>query len=87
MSSTITVRNLDDDIKQALRERAAKRGVSMEQEVRAILREATTEEPARKRPDESFMESINRLKAKYGAFDLDIPPRSLASREPPSIDR
>jgi plasmid stability protein len=85
--STITVRNLDDDIKQALRERAARRGVSMEQEVRAILRDATAGHPTEKRIDESFMESINRLKAKYGAFDLDIPPRSLASREPPSFDR
>lgn len=85
--STITVRNLEDNVKQALRERAAKRGVSMEQEVRAILREVTTEEPAKKRSDESFMESINRLKAKYGAFDLDIPSRSLASRESPSFDR
>lgn len=85
--STITVRNLDDDIKQALRERAAKRGVSMEQEVRAILRDVTAGQPTEKRSDESFMESINRLKAKYGAFDLDIPPRSRASREPPSFDR
>ena len=34
---TLTIRNLDDNVKQALRERAAKRGVSMEQEVRDIL--------------------------------------------------
>ena len=31
---TLTIRNLDDDVKQKLRERAAERGVSMEQEVR-----------------------------------------------------
>jgi plasmid stability protein len=37
--STITIRNLDDSVKQVLRERAAARGVSMEQEVRDSLRE------------------------------------------------
>jgi len=39
--STITIRNLDDSVKQVLRQRAAARGVSMEQEVRDVLREAT----------------------------------------------
>ncbi|TIV98261.1 MAG: plasmid stabilization protein, partial [Mesorhizobium sp.] len=34
---TITVRNLADDVKQRLRERAAARGVSMEEEAREIL--------------------------------------------------
>ena len=33
----IVVRNLDDDIKQRLKKRAAKHGVSMEAEVRLIL--------------------------------------------------
>ncbi|RUU14580.1 plasmid stabilization protein, partial [Mesorhizobium sp. USDA-HM6] len=34
---TITVRNLADDVKQRLRERAAARGVSMEEEARDAL--------------------------------------------------
>ncbi|RUU31895.1 hypothetical protein EOC93_31560 [Mesorhizobium sp. M6A.T.Ce.TU.002.03.1.1] len=34
---TLTIRNLDDDLKQKLRERAAKHGVSMEQEARSLL--------------------------------------------------
>ncbi|MCF6100715.1 FitA-like ribbon-helix-helix domain-containing protein [Mesorhizobium muleiense] len=37
--STITIRNLDESVKQVLRERAAARGVSMEQEARDALRE------------------------------------------------
>ncbi|TIM53325.1 hypothetical protein [Mesorhizobium sp.] len=37
--STITIRNLDERVKQVLRERAAARGVSMEQEARDALRE------------------------------------------------
>lgn len=34
---TLTIRNLDDDVKQRLRERAAARGVSMEQEARDLI--------------------------------------------------
>jgi antitoxin FitA len=37
--ATLTIRNLDDEVKRALRRRAADHGVSMEQEVRTILRE------------------------------------------------
>lgn len=35
--ATLTIRNLDDRVKQALREQAARHGVSMEEEVRRIL--------------------------------------------------
>ena len=37
---TITVRNIDDNLKQRLKAQAAKHGCSMEEEVRRILREA-----------------------------------------------
>ena len=37
--ATLTIRNLDEEVKRALRRRAADHGVSMEQEVRTILRE------------------------------------------------
>ena len=35
--ATVTVRNLDDGVKQALRERAARHGISMEEEIRSVL--------------------------------------------------
>lgn len=38
--ASITVRNLDDDVKTDLRQRAADNGRSMEEEVRLILRKA-----------------------------------------------
>jgi len=38
MSSALTIRNLGDDVKRALRRRAAEHGVSMEQEARDALR-------------------------------------------------
>ncbi len=38
--AALTIRNLDDAIKQSLRIRAAQHGVSMEEEARRILRQA-----------------------------------------------
>jgi len=85
---TLTIRSLDDRTKQKLRERAASRGVSMEREIRAILSDtvAATSDDSGSRARESFMDSINRLKAKYGAFDIELAPRSTAVREPPAFD-
>lgn len=40
------VRNFDDDLKRLLQQRAARRGRSMEEEVREILRAALSEPPA-----------------------------------------
>lgn len=40
--ASITIRNLDDATKQSLRERAARNGRSMEEEVRHLLRETAT---------------------------------------------
>jgi antitoxin FitA len=84
--ATLTIRNLDDRVKQRLRERAAAHGVSMEQEARTIINDVVAGKVAGHRTRESFMDSIDRLKAKYGAFDLDIPKRSTAVREPPTFD-
>ena len=44
----LLVRNLDEDVKARLRRRAAAHGRSMEEEVRAILRDAVKEEVQRK---------------------------------------
>ena len=42
----LVVRNLEDDVKTRLRRRAARRGRSMEEEVRDILRDAVKNEEA-----------------------------------------
>ncbi len=42
--ASITIRNLDDEIKTSLRLRAARHGLSMEQEVRNILQSALAAE-------------------------------------------
>ncbi|MCC0031174.1 MAG: hypothetical protein H6891_13695 [Brucellaceae bacterium] len=46
--ATLTIRNVPEDVKRALRTRAAEHGVSMEEEARKILSEAAqVEQPAR----------------------------------------
>jgi len=42
--ATLTIRNLDEDIKQRLRAKAAIKGRSMEEEARAALREYVADE-------------------------------------------
>ncbi|HPR05559.1 MAG TPA: Arc family DNA-binding protein [Denitromonas sp.] len=51
----MVLRNLDDDLKQRLRERAAKHGRSMAAELRAIVSEALT------RPDTDPVAEFKRL--------------------------
>lgn len=45
--ASITIRNLDDALKQRLRMRAAEHGRSMEEEVREILRRSVGRSPSR----------------------------------------
>jgi len=44
--ASLTIRNVDDDIKSLLRQQAARHGCSMEQEARDILRQAVSVHPA-----------------------------------------
>lgn len=70
--ATLTIRNLDDDLKSILRVQAARHGRSMEEEVRGILRQALTK-PA---PTTGLGQ---RLASRFQALatELPIPPRSL----------
>jgi plasmid stability protein len=45
MSTTLTIRNLDENVKQRLRLRAASHQTSMEAEARAILAASLTDQP------------------------------------------
>ena len=81
MVASITIRNLDDDVKTRLRVRAAGSGRSMEEEARLILRDAV----GRKAPAPNLAASIRARIAPLGGVDLELPPREPA-REPPSFD-
>ena len=70
-----TIRNLDDELKQALRLAAAEHGHSMEEEVRVILRRSLAS--AKKGGLGS------RVQARFrdvGGADLDLPARREAPR-------
>lgn len=81
---SLTIRNIEDEFKRALRVRGAQRGASMEDEARSILRavlkanipldEIGTPPPTDK--DESAWDLIQRLRDKYGTFELELPERT-----------
>ena len=79
--ASITIRNLDHEVKTRLRVRAAGNGRSMEEEVRLILGDAVGD-----KPDTRDLASV--IRSYFGptnGVDLELPPRG-ASREPPSFD-
>ena len=79
---SLTIRNLDDDVKHRLRVRAAEHGRSMEEEVRTILSRAVAENPTSK----NLVETIKARTAPLGGVDLEIPPRG-PMRPPPDFGR
>jgi plasmid stability protein len=80
--ASITIRNLDDDVKRRLRVRAAEHGRSMEEEAREILRQVVGQE----KPAHNLAAAIRARVAPLGGVELDLPPRE-PMREPPVIDR
>lgn len=79
--ATMTIRNLDDDLKARLRVRAARHGHSMEEEVRGILRDAVQAEPLTGR---SLVKGIREMVEPYGGVELELPTRG-PMREPPDF--
>lgn len=61
--TSLTIRNLDEDVKTGLRQRAARNGVSMESEARAILREAVGAKPKPKLTEEEIEAKVQRILA------------------------
>ena len=80
--ASITIRNLDDEIKQNLRVRAAKNGHSMEEEVREILRYTFD---VNSLPEKNLGTAIHQLFEAAGGIELDLPPRQ-PMRELPDFD-
>ncbi|HEX5307418.1 MAG TPA: plasmid stabilization protein [Dyella sp.] len=81
--ATMTIRNLDDDLKALLRLRAARHGQSMEEEVRSILRAAL----AGRAEDDSGASLYAAIRARVeplGGVELELPHREL-QRDPPDF--
>ena len=79
--ASITIRNLDDALKQRLRVRAAEHGRSMEEEAREILREVIDNAA----PPHDLAASIRKRVASLGGVDLEVPNRE-PMREPVRLD-
>lgn len=77
--ASLTIRNLDNDLKTQLRVRAASHGRSMEAEARMILLE--TLKPA---SEQNLALAIHRRFEEIGVDSLPIPPRQVI-RNPPDF--
>lgn len=81
--ATMTIRNLDDDVKARLRMRAAQHGRSMEEEARSILRSVLST-PAEANTGAALVKAIRARVARFGGVELELPERELM-REPPDF--
>jgi plasmid stability protein len=81
-TTTLTVRNVERQLKEKLRVRAARHGQSMEAELRQILRETLADEG---KPELNLAEAIRRRFAPFGGVELEPHPR-VPDREPPRFD-
>jgi len=79
--ASITIRNLDADVKTRLRVRAAGNGRSMEEEARLILGDAVGAEAETR----DLATIIRSYFGPTNGVDLELPLRG-GSREPPSFD-
>ncbi len=80
--ASITIRKLEDDIKQRLRVRAAENGRSMEEEVRDILRGVMGDASLPR----DLAAAIRARVAPAARVDLELPAREPI-REPPQLGR
>jgi plasmid stability protein len=72
---TLTIRNVDAELQQRLRVRAAQNGRSMEAELRHILKDVLRADPVEE--EVNLAEAIRRLFAPFGGVELELPPREL----------
>ena len=79
--ATITIRNLDEDVKTRLRGRATANRRSMEEEVRIILRDAVKDGRTGPRDLAKFTRECF---ASLGGVELELPPRGPMP-EPPEF--
>lgn len=72
--ATMTIRNIDDQLKATLRVRAAMHGRSMEDEARDILRTALSAEPTSGR---NLVDAIRARIEPLGGVELELPAREV----------
>jgi plasmid stability protein len=83
--ASLTVRNLDDNLKSRLRLQAARHGRSMEEEVRVILAEVLTPPPPSTPGATGLGSRIRAHFADLGGVELELPQRT-SSPEPATFN-
>lgn len=79
--ATLTIRNLPEDTKRALKERAARNDRSMEAEVREILQSVVASQGLN--VGRQLLDAMAPVRA-LGGIELDIPPREVT--QPVELD-
>jgi plasmid stability protein len=74
--AALSIRDLDDEVRERLRVRAAQHGRSMEAEIRAILVEAVMDSG----DTESLFDSLGARIGALGGVELELPERTAARR-------
>jgi plasmid stability protein len=74
--AALSIRDLDDAVREKLRLRAAQHGRSMEAEIRDILTAAVTDDA----PGTDLFSALTDRFARIGGADLDLPARSTPPR-------
>ncbi len=80
--SMLTIRNIDESLKAKLKVIAAQHGVSMEEEVRRILRDAIQPKSQKK----GLGSRIHKRFAEVGGIDLELPERKPVRQAPDFLD-
>ena len=80
----LIVRNIEDDVKEQLAQRARRHGRSMEEEVRHILRIAVHADM--KAPDTAFGTRLVNFFAEHGLDELDIEEMKGGEARPATFD-
>lgn len=83
--TTLTIRNVDPELREELRVRAARHGRSMEAELRHILKGALGAE--KRHPELNLAEAIRRRFLPLGGADEIEPHPPVPVSEPPRFER
>ncbi len=75
--AALSIRDLDDSVREKLRLRAARNGRSMEAEIRLILTAAAAED---ERPRTDLFSALTERFGQLGGVDLDVPARTTPAR-------
>ncbi len=76
--ATLTIRKLDDELREKLRVLAAENGRSMEEEARASLRSWVEQNKSKRKPSETggdWARAFRKKLAKIGYIDFEAPKR------------